>query len=122
MEEILKSGLLNLTELAARLYPEKTRTAASNLLRMKVNRQGFNKLTDDERSTIADLISFESNAIDRAFETPNEISALTYPVLLDAAKKYWESAQHHKILKGADPKHYETGFVYGVRFARGIKP
>lgn len=69
MEEILKSGLINLTELAARLYPEKTRTAASNLLRMKVNRQGFNKLNSDDLRAIKREVQALDWSIDNAFDS-----------------------------------------------------
>jgi len=56
MEEILKSGLINLTELGHRLYPDKTKKQAGNTLRAKVHKQAFNKLKQSEKEQIYKII------------------------------------------------------------------
>lgn len=61
MEEILKSGLINLTELASRIYPNKTRLQASSTIRAKIYKQSFNKLSDAEKAKIWQIIYQLSN-------------------------------------------------------------
>lgn len=61
MEEILNSGLINLSELARQLYPKKDRNTAANTLRAKINKTGFNKLNDSEKNTIRVIINHLHN-------------------------------------------------------------
>lgn len=57
MENILLNGLINLAELARLVYPEKNTSTAANTLRAKINKAGFNKLTDDEKNRIFGVIN-----------------------------------------------------------------
>jgi len=57
MEELLNSGLINLSELARQLYPNKDKNTAANTLRAKINKSGFNKLSQDEKNKVFKVIS-----------------------------------------------------------------
>lgn len=57
IETILQSGIINLSVLARRLYPNKKASTASNTLRAKVNGLGFNKLNQAEKEQIFKIIS-----------------------------------------------------------------
>lgn len=57
MEELLNNGLINLSEVARRLYPNKDKNTAANTLRAKINKTGFNKLRQDEKNEIFKIIS-----------------------------------------------------------------
>jgi len=56
IETILQSGIINLSELARRMYPDKKEHTATNTLRAKVNRTGFNKLKQEEKEQIYKII------------------------------------------------------------------
>ncbi len=67
MEQLLLSGLINLSELAARLYPDKPRTTASHKLNVKVRRIGYNKLSIEDKEQISKLLGKEFRMIDEAY-------------------------------------------------------
>jgi hypothetical protein len=67
MEKLLKSGLINLSALGAQMYPEKTKTIAGSLLRMKINRVNGNRLSEEERGRVCDIIKKYSKTLDLAY-------------------------------------------------------
>lgn len=57
MDKLLKSGLINLAELAGMLWPDKPRTTASSLLHAKVHNRNGNSLSAPVRRRIRELLS-----------------------------------------------------------------
>lgn len=56
MEELLKSGLVNLSALSVLLYPSKTRAGAAAKLHQKVYRKHGQSLSHDERTLIFNVV------------------------------------------------------------------
>lgn len=56
MEEILSNGLINLSELAHRMWPDRTKKNAANLLRMKVKKVNGNSLNLSDVGAISEII------------------------------------------------------------------
>lgn len=65
MEEILSNGLINLSQLAHKMWPERTKKNAANLLRMKVKKVNGNSLSLNDVANISEIIK---NHADRIFK------------------------------------------------------
>lgn len=63
MEEILSNGLINLSELAHKMWPERTKKNAANLLRMKIKKLNGNSLSLNDVGTISEIIKKHADRI-----------------------------------------------------------